>query len=66
MADGAEILSFDATAGVTLSDGRTCALETVPSVVKVKGFKSAVLPPPPQTVQLFSSRLDASNGYVER
>lgn len=39
---GAQVLAFDATAAVVLSDGTTCNVEAPESHIRAKGFKHAV------------------------
>ena len=64
---GAQVLSFDAAASVVLSDGTTCAVEAPESLVRAKGYKHAV-PPPGDNLLTYGvwSRLDGSNGFVEK
>ena len=68
--DDAQVLAFDASALVVLSDGTTCEVEAPESHVRAKGYKHAVASSGSSTgasgAYGYQSNLDASNGAVER
>jgi hypothetical protein len=68
---GAQVMAFDATADVVLSDGTNCVVNAPESHVRTKGYKHAVasLPMPttgPSNVYGYNSYLDATDGLQER
>ena len=63
---GAQVMAFDATANVVLSDGTICAVNAPESHVRTKGYKHAVAPLPTAGVYGYSSYLDATDGAQER
>lgn len=52
---GAQVLAFDATAEVVLSDGTTCTVTAPESHVRAKGYKHAAVPPEAQRTIPFGS-----------
>jgi hypothetical protein len=72
VSEGAQVLTFGASAEVTLSNGETCSVNTPASLVRAKGYKHAI---PEGGAASYGSypiglRLDAqtpgAGGYVEQ
>jgi hypothetical protein len=68
VSEGAQLLTFGASAELMLSNGETCFVDAPASLIRAKGYKHAV-PSNLRGTFPISARLDAGNtpgGYVEK